>query len=854
MSVDTYDLDGLLAVSSELLAVLDASGRLLRVGGPWAQLLGVDESQLMVEGLLARLHREDGPVLAAAIRQVGAGRALAEVEVRVRRSTGTHRLLQIRLSGHPDVARSPGLSEPAEGPRLFLAARDVTEHRRESIASQLVQRVAEVGYWEIDLDSGGQGTWSEATHRLHGTDPSSFDPKVDDGLSFYPPEARATLAAAATRLMAEGTPYDLEVPFLPRTGGQRVVRTTGQALLRDGQVVRVFGTIEDVTERRATQRELERLARLTELSAEGVVEADADGRITYANPRLGALLGVDRQALIDGSVLPLVFGAEVPCSIVELARETRGGQDIRRTVELAGADRRIWAQVAVRRVSDDDGQLQGYMAVISDVDAQTRARHELEATTAQLARAQRLAGLGHWWQVAGSGLVEGSAQLADLVGFDVTHGVDHERFRAAVHPEDRAQLCEREAQLLVGETFESTHRIVRGDGTERVVHEVVARRVDQRGCGVLEGTVHDVTEVHAAEQALRASEAQLQRVLASTNDGWWEADLVNNRVTYSPRWYEIHGRDPEDVVDPWQIWHGVVHPDDVTLMEQEIGGAYTRGEAGFAVQLRIRHGDGHDVPVLVRGLIERDDAGQPVRISGTTSDRSDALRAEAAKDRFVATVSHELRTPLTAITGALELLASRRRQRTDAQIDELLALAIRNTWRLRGLIDDLLDAEQLRRGGLVLAPRPMRFAELLASAVADQDTAASAQCVALRCAFADPDLVIEVDGRRIVQVVTNLVANAIRFAPAGSEIAVVTAPVCNGEVRVEVLDQGPGIPEGVAEDVFGWFVQGDPSDTRSHGGTGLGLAICRDVIAGHRGQIGYERRAQTTCMWFTLPV
>ncbi len=856
MPLDTRDLDGLLAVSGELLAVLDGAGRVLRLGGAWQQVLGLDEAQLRADGLLAQVHPEDRAELAARIAEVGA-RAGArdapdapdepvDVEVRLRQDVGTHRLLVVRLGGH---AGGQG-----GGPRIYLAARDITEQRRLRTATQLLEQVSEVGSWELDLDTGGRGTWSEATHRLHGTDPATFDPSVNDGLSFYAPAARAALAAAVARLVAEGTSYDLEVPFLPRHGGERIVRTTGHALLREGRVVRAFGTFEDVTERRAAQRGLERLARLTELSAEGVVEADLDGLITYANPQLGVLLGEDRDALIGRSVLPLVCGVDAQCCVADLEESACCGTLGRRTVQLDAADRRFWARVSLRSLADDDGRLQGYTAVISDVDEATRARQELEATSARLARAQRLAGLGHWQQVGASGMVEGSSQLSSLLGFDLGQGVEHARFRAAVHPEDWSRVHDREAQLRVGDTFDSTHRIVRLDGTQRVVHEVVARRVDEWGVQLLEGTVHDVTDVHATEQALRASEAQLQRVLTATNDGWWEADLVANQVTFSPRWFEMHGRDPDELVDPWQIWHGVVHPDDVQLMEQLIGAANARGEASFAGQFRVRHGQGHDLPVLIRGLIEYDDAGQPVRISGTTSDRTEALRAEAAKERFVATVSHELRTPLTAIAGAIELLATRRQGRSESQVDELLALAGRNTWRLRGLIDDLLDAEQLRRGGLVLAPRPMRLADLLRSAVVDQQPTARAADVELACRFADPGLVLEVDPRRIGQVVTNLVANAIRFAPRGSAILLVTNPVSDGEVRVDVLDQGPGIPEQAGEDVFGWFVQADPSDTRSHGGTGLGLAICRDVVTGHRGRIGYERRLDTTCLWFTLPV
>lgn len=871
MSLESDDLEGLLAVSGELLAVLDGTGRVLRLGGPWQQVLGDGAGELSTEGLLARVHPEDRALLTDWFAELGERPATAagtippaDLEVRLRQDAGTHRLLAVRLGGHVgggvggdvggDVGRDAAGSSGGQRPqaRVYLAARDITEQRRLRTTTQLLEQVGEVGSWELDVDSGGQGVWSAVTHRLHGTDPQRFVPTAEAALGFYPPAARARVAAAVERVVAEGAGFDLEVPFRPRDGDERLVRITGQALLRAGRVVRVVGTLEDVTQRRAALRDLERLARLTELSTEGVVEADAHGRITYANAQLGVLLGEDPGALLGRSVLPVVCGVDAACSLSDLERGVCGDYPDRRTVELARAGGRFRAQVSLRALTED-GKLLGYAAVISDVEAQTRAREQLEATTARLVRAQRLAGLGHWQQVDAAGTVQGCAQLSALVGFDLTGGVEQARFRAAVHAEDRAGLCEREARLEVGETLDSIHRLVHADGTEHMVHEVVARRVDERGADRLEGTVHDVTAVYATEQALRASEAQLRRVLTATNDGWWEADFTTNRVMYSPRWYEIHGRDPAEVVDPWQIWHGVVHPEDLPRMEEAIIGAQARGDADFEVALRVRHGDGHDLPVLIRGRFEYDETGQPVRLSGTTTDRSEALRAEIAKDRFVSTVSHELRTPLTAITGAIELLASRRQQQDDGQTDQLLALAGRNTWRLRGLIDDLLDVERLRRGGLVLARSPVRLAELVTSVVDEQTAVARAAGVELECRLADPGLVLELDARRIVQAVAKLVLNALRFAPRGSRVVVSVLPVAQGEVRTEVLDQGPGIPEEVGEDVFEWFVQADPSDTRTHGGTGLGLAICRDVVSAHGGRIGYERRDGTTCLWFTLP-
>ena len=141
-----------------------------------------------------------------------------------------------------------------------------------------------------------------------------------------------------------------------------------------------------------------------------------------------------------------------------------------------------------------------------------------------------------------------------------------------------------------------------------------------------------------------------------------------------------------------------MHPEDLEAMEAELREVFERRAPTFRIAARTRHGRGHLVPIVVRGFVEYDDDGHPIRLSGATTDVTEAKRADDMKDEFVSTVSHELRTPLTSIGGALEMLATGRAGPLPDRVDELLEVAQRNTDRLRMLIDDLLNMEQLLAG------------------------------------------------------------------------------------------------------------------------------------------------------------
>ncbi|MEO6910766.1 MAG: response regulator [Edaphobacter sp.] len=220
---------------------------------------------------------------------------------------------------------------------------------------------------------------------------------------------------------------------------------------------------------------------------------------------------------------------------------------------------------------------------------------------------------------------------------------------------------------------------------------------------------------------------------------------------------------------------------------------------------------------------------------------------DTLKDEFISTVSHELRTPLTSIRGALGLLSSGVIGDVDAKAQNLLRIAVTNTDRLIRLINDILDIERMESGRAPLQIRRCSLRDLCQQAIETMTSMADANTVHLELAPSTPahtaspeSLFFDGDADRILQVLTNLISNAIKFSPPASTVRVHT-DATSDSILLKVVDEGRGIPSDKLDSIFDRFQQVEPSDARQKGGTGLGLSICRSIVQQHSGSIWAQR-------------
>ncbi len=205
------------------------------------------------------------------------------------------------------------------------------------------------------------------------------------------------------------------------------------------------------------------------------------------------------------------------------------------------------------------------------------------------------------------------------------------------------------------------------------------------------------------------------------------------------------------------------------------------------------------------------------------------------KETFLATVSHELRSPLTSIREAAHLLGDQVTGGLTPKQARLVAIVEESSERLLRLVNQLLDLSRLRAGMLPIERGPVELDRVVARAVDELRAQAEEAGVAVAVEAAARRLTVTGDHDRLVQVVVNLLANAVRFTPRGGRVTVRLLEAV-GEVELQVEDTGAGIPAPALPEIFDWYRQAHPG----RGGTGLGLAIVRGIVEAHGGRVTVE--------------
>jgi two-component system, OmpR family, sensor histidine kinase MtrB len=217
---------------------------------------------------------------------------------------------------------------------------------------------------------------------------------------------------------------------------------------------------------------------------------------------------------------------------------------------------------------------------------------------------------------------------------------------------------------------------------------------------------------------------------------------------------------------------------------------------------------------------------------------SERDQLDRMKDEFVLTASHELRSPLTSVQGFAELLMMERDSLTPNQV-ETVEIILDNCRHLVRLLNDLLDLARSDAGRLMIRPKPTELGPLVEDVVRSMraQTDAAAQTLSERIEPGLPPIEVEPD--RIRQILVNLVTNAHEYSPEGASIEV-SVRVADADMRIDVTDNGPGIPPAQVEHIFERFVRGDAGLTQRVGGTGLGLAISKSLVELHGGTLAVD--------------
>jgi len=408
-----------------------------------------------------------------------------------------------------------------------------------------------------------------------------------------------------------------------------------------------------------------------------------------------------------------------------------------------------------------------------------------------------------------------------------------------VAPEDRAAYRRRLPLLRRLERAGEWELALKTAGDAHVYAGVTVALVrDHEGNpAALRWLLRDVTRRKRAETALAESEARHRFLTEHAQDAIYLFRFIPKpHLDYvSPAIAKISGYQPDDFCKDWTLLRRLVHPEDADTLSRYLRNAE---ELATPVTVRLLHKNGDVIWVEQHATLIRDEAGRPVAMEAIVRDVTERVKTEAyleqLRTEFLVILAHEFRTPLTGIKGAAAIGLSTDTPPKPREAQELFKIIDEQADRLRELVSNLLDVTQIESGLLALNREKVDTAAMLREVSEAFATSGGAHKIVLELPSRLPRL--NVDKRRIQQVLGNLLSNAAHVSPMAEPI-VVSARREEGAVLVQVRDNGRGIPPDKLALLFRKFYKVDEIADR---GAGLGLAICKGLIEAHGGRIWAE--------------
>jgi len=258
---------------------------------------------------------------------------------------------------------------------------------------------------------------------------------------------------------------------------------------------------------------------------------------------------------------------------------------------------------------------------------------------------------------------------------------------------------------------------------------------------------------------------------------------------------------------------------------------------GLETELLARGGEAVPVLISVGAMEENPERARSYVV--VAADIGERLRHEQQKDEFVTMIHHEVRAPLTAVRGAIGLLEGGVAGELGERGQELVKIALRNSERMGRLVNDILASRKLDSGRMAFHLEKIEMMPLIEQAIDSTSAYATNHKVRFELKEAVPGSIVRVDPDRMIQVLTNVLSNAVRFSPTDG-VVTVKASRRDQMLRVAVSDAGPGIPEDFRNHVFEAFARGEHDDWRHRSGTGLGMSISKGIIEELGGVITFE--------------
>jgi PAS domain S-box-containing protein len=852
------------------------------------EIFGIDPAshQPSADLFQSRLHPDDLLRLQQRFADVLAQHeTIMSADLRIIRPDGSERILH-ELS-------ELVWGEDGQPRRQIGTLQDVTEQRLAAARAQLgkealqrAQELTKLGSWEWDPQSE-QMIWSDQLYRLLGLEPGSITPSLANFRAMIHPGDFAQYKAINFEPLKRATtpgqtqPEAFEFRILRPDGSECWVYGQLQSILDPSgqQVVRVEGTVQDITERKMAADRLklseQLLNRAQELANLGSWEHNEATREISWSRNFFTILDLDPAVDRPSDEL---FMSIIHPNDRAMVRQ-RYAQALSDRAQAARYDTRIVRRDGQERMLrniveyfwSESGVLLRINGTSQDVTDHLAVAEKLARSEHSLANAQRIAQIGNWDFNIEAGTVWWSDEIYRIYGLERSEFTpDPEALLERVHPDDRERLdADVSAALRNERSYENTHRIVLPSGIVRTVHEQAELVVSPDGRPLqISGTVQDVTEAKQITDELERNEWFLGQAQRIARIGSWEIDLLNGEMRWSTGFYALAGLDPAVHRPDAEFYMSLIHPDDRTAVADRTTRIVAGDHEKISGDYRLMRPDGTERIIQAEAGVINDRTGRPARVVGTVQDVTEqraarmelqmalaaARSADKAKSEFLANMSHELRTPLNAIIGFADILSMEKMAPSLTPRDREYAMDIRvSGLHLLDIINDVLDFSRVEAGSTTIRNDTIDVNALMAWVVKLLGPKAQAKDLRLTTTAAPGATAFRGDRRLIRQALLNVVGNAIKFTDIG-HVSLTAARNGDNDFVLSVHDTGIGMrPEDIPAALTP-FTQLENSLQRHHEGVGLGFPLAKRFVELHGGTLAVDSELHKgTTVTITLP-
>ncbi|MEY2689970.1 MAG: hypothetical protein RL375_4170 [Pseudomonadota bacterium] len=632
-----------------------------------------------------------------------------------------------------------------------------------------------------------------------------------------------------------------------------VDRTSPWLVLGAGALASMFLAVllrQQLTGRRRAEALAERMtanlahmAMVARTTSNGVLITNVERRITWVNAAFEQLTGYTLADCTGRTPSELLrFEGTDPDAIQRIRQAVGAGVPFRGTVLNRGRNGRVFMiELEIQPVRNDEGEVTGFIDVQVDITERHAAEAALRSSRTFLDKAERIGGAGGWEYNTTTHEMKWSDQSCRILDLEPGHPASIDQWLSMCTPDARRAVEDAMARGLDADLqWDRELQLVTAKGRTIWVRSVAEAEITALGHVHLIGAMQDITARREMEAQVQSSALLMRAAIDAIDEAFVLYDADDRLVFCNDKYRAIYATSA-DLIVPGARFEDIVRAGAERGQYKEAIGrvdewvaermvAHRSGDTTLVQQID----DGRVLRIIERRMPDGHLVGFRIDITDLTRARDAAENANRTKSEFISTISHELRTPLQSVIGFSEL--GGHFAEGQPQLQEMFQEVHAGGTRMLTLVNGLLDLFKIEGTAGSLTLHRADLAALAADVI--REVTPIAERRALRIVKPEPfgPLPAQVDTFRIQQVIRNVLANAMRFAPEGSAIELEARDLGSAGIELCVRDHGPGIPVAELDRIFEPFIQSSRTRDGS-GGTGLGLTICRKIMSAHGGTI-----------------